>query len=111
MRFSLVALLALLTSGCAAHAHRPVSTVYVATPPPTTKVVYVAPSPTIRYHYVYTNSTWVRRTGAPPAGSRYHAHPRHSHSVIVHRSTSPRASHGHQPRAKSTTKVVRRSTR
>lgn len=109
MKNLLLPVLFVVLTGCAAHAHTSpaAATIYVAPPPPPTARVIVH-TPVIRYHFVYTNHRWVRRTGPPPAGARYHAHPRHRNAVIVHRSTTTRnPHHRHHHRGKT----VRRSTR
>ena len=85
MKLPLLALLGMLTAGCG---H--VRTIYV-TPAPAPVVVEQPPAYSyIQYHYVYVKSRWVRRAGPPPAGVRYHRHPRYRHSVVVYRSTSTR---------------------
>ena len=82
MKLPLLAMFGLLATGCTIR--------YVPAPP---QPVVQAPPPSayIQYHYVYTNHRWTRRTGAPPAGVRYTAHPRYPRTVIVHRSTSTRS--------------------
>ncbi len=111
MRVSLLVLLATLTSGCVASAHTgspAVSAAIVAPAPHVSVGVTVPVTPTIQFHYVWTNSVWVRRPGPPPRGVTYYRHPRHSHTVIVHRSTASRPVHRHAPPRHRT---HRRSTR
>ncbi len=111
----LLALVALMSTGCfAAHAHvTPPSVVITAPPPPAPAVVITPPVVSIQWHYVYVNATWVRRSGPPPRGAVYHAHPRHRNSVIVHRSSAHRG-HAHRPAPRNTVHkrgTHRRSTR
>ena len=110
----LLALVALMSTGCfSAHAHVTPSVVFAPPPPVQPAVVITPASVSIQWHYVYVNTAWVRRSGPPPRGSVYHAHPRHSRSVIVHRGTSahrPHHNHRAPARAKRGT-TVHRSTR
>ena len=98
----LLALVALMSTGCfSAHAHVTPSVV-LAPPPPAQPAVVITPaSVSIQWHYVYVNTAWVRRSGPPPRGAVYHAHPRHRNSVIVHRSSGHRnhahRGHAHRP--------------
>lgn len=98
MRLPILALAGLLASGCAGR-------IIHVTPSAQPVTVIQAPAPVahIQFHYVYINTTWVRRSGPPPAGVRYHQHPRHRNTVIVHRSTSSRPTVRHST-------PVRRST-
>jgi len=104
----LLAAVALMSTGCfSAHAH-PSPAVIVA-PPPVQPAVVISPAGvSIQWHYMYVGTTWVRRSGPPPRGSTYHAHPRHRHSVVVHR---PAASRGHRHTSHSRQHTHRRSTR
>jgi hypothetical protein len=109
----LLALVALASTGCfSAHAHVTPSVVFA--PPPVQPAVVITPgSVSIQWHYVYVNTSWVRRSGPPPRGTVYHAHPRHRNSVIVHRGTTTRRPH-QSHRAPTRTKrgtTTRRSTR
>jgi hypothetical protein len=107
MKLPLLALLGMMTTGCGA-----IRTVYVAPATPSV-VVEVAPAYAyIEYHYVYVNTQWVRRSGPPPRGVRYHRHPTHSRSVIVQRSTSyrPPARTSYRRPTNRTTTTQRHST-
>jgi len=118
----LLALVALASTGCfSAHAHVTPSVVF-APPPPVQPAVVITPgSVSIQWHYVYVNTAWIRRSGPPPRGAVYHAHPRHRNSVIVQRSTghrghvvrpAPRSSahRGHAPRPASSNTTHKRGT-
>mgnify|MGYP007106932114 CR=1 FL=1 len=103
-----LALVALMSTGCfSAHAHTSIADIYVTpalvAPQPSVQIS-INPIPLIQFHYVFSNNVWIRRAGPPPRGARYHAHPRHRHSVIVHRSTQVRrtatVTHG-QPRTQN----------
>ena len=110
MKNLLLPVLFVVLTGCAAHAHTSPATrtIYVTPPPHTAQTTRVVIKPVIRYHYVYVNQRWVRRTGAPPAHVRHHRHPTQSHTVIVHRSTG---NNHHQRNHHKRGKVVKRSTR
>ena len=85
----LLTLVALMSTGCfSAHAHYTPPIVYAPPPPAQPAVVITPSSVAIQWHYVYINTTWVRRAGPPPRGSFYHAHPSHRNTVIVHRSSN-----------------------
>ena len=87
----LLAFVALMSTGCfSAHAHYTPPIVY-APPPPVEPAVVITPSSVaIQWHYVYVNTTWVRRPGPPPRGSVYYAHPSRRHTVVVRSSTPTR---------------------
>lgn len=98
----LLALVALMSTGCfSAHAHVTPSVVFAPPPPAQPAVVITPGSVSIQWHYVYVNTAWVRRPGPPPRGAVYHAHPRHRNSVIVQRSSGHRnhvhRGHAHRP--------------
>ena len=97
----LLAFVALMSTGCfSAHAHYTPPIVYA--PPAQPAVVITPSSVAIQWHYVYINTTWVRRAGPPPRGSVYHAHPSHRHSVIVHRSSSGHRAPAYRSSGRST---------
>ena len=112
MKVSLLAMLAVLSSGCVASAHTGIpgvtaSATFVAPQP---QVTVTVPVPAIQFHYIWTSGVWIRNPGPPPRGTVYHAHPRHRHTVIVRT-----AGHAHRPPPRSTnhrhTNTRRRSTR
>jgi hypothetical protein len=104
MKSTLLLTICVLASGCTIRHVYPSATVHHGTPTVGIQAEIVAgpivirrPAAaymhpvTIRYHYVHNGQRWIRRTGPPPAHSRYHAHPRNRNTVIVNRTSHPRS--------------------